>query len=85
MCCYNNKGLEWITDTKVQRHVLPLEVVDPSLTYGVTRVMELKTEVDTKDNKRGVDTQAKTCVEAELLVEVVEVEYLLGVAILRVA
>ena len=56
--------LERIADTKVKRHILPLKVMNPSLTNRIAWVVKLKTEVDTKDDKCCIDTKAKTGVEA---------------------
>jgi hypothetical protein len=48
--------LEWISNTEVKRHILPPEVVNPSLTLWETWIVELEAEVDTKNNKRSIDT-----------------------------
>ena len=39
--------LEWIAHAKVKRHILPLEIMYPTLSNRVTWIVELKTEVDT--------------------------------------
>ena len=48
--------LEWISNTKVKRHILPPEIVNPSLTLWEAWIVELEAEVDTKNNKRSIDT-----------------------------
>ena len=47
MYCRSEAILEWIAHTKVKRHILPLEIMYPTLSNRVTWVVELKTEVDT--------------------------------------
>ena len=77
--------LKWVSDTEVKSHVIPLQVVYPALTLRLARVVKLDAEVEAQDYEGGIYTQTKTGIEAQLFVETVEVEDLVGIVILRIA
>ena len=62
-------SLEWISHTKVQSRIPPLEVVNPSLTCWVVRVVELNTPIKTQNNKFDINSESKTAVKSQLFVE----------------
>ena len=57
-------NLERIADTEVQSHILPLEVVDPTLTHRIVGVVELETPIQTQNCKLDIESQAESCVES---------------------
>ena len=78
------RNLEWVADTKVQRSILPIKGLYPTLILWAVGIMNLHTEVKTKDNIGEIEADAKTGVETKLLIEAIEVEDLFGVAILGI-
>ena len=67
-------SLEWISYTEVQSRIPPLEVMNPSLTSWVVRVVELNTPIKTQNNKFDINSESKTAVESQLFVESIPFE-----------
>ena len=67
--------LEWISYTKVQRCIAPFEVVNPSLSLRIIRIMQLNTPVKTQNNECYIYAKAQACIHTQLLVEFVDMEY----------
>ena len=71
---YKIEKSEGVAHTEVQGCILQSQVVNPPLTDRTVGVVELNTPVEAEYGKFDVETDTETGVEAELLVEVVDVE-----------
>ena len=66
-----NKRLERIAHTEVKSHILPLEVMDPTLAHRLIGAMQLHTPVKTQNHKLDINTQTQTRIHTELLIEAI--------------
>ena len=67
--------LEWITHAKVERGVLPLEVVYPSFAERLIGVVQTDTPIEAQNGKFDIYTKTYTRIEGQLFVEISEREY----------
>ena len=70
---------EWVAHTEIKGGITPLEVTYPPLARGPVGVVELYAPIESEDYKLQIDPYAEACIEAELLIEPVEFECLIGV------
>ena len=61
-----------------------METLYPALVLGTIGIVELHTEVETKDNIGKVESNTKTCIKSELLIEAIKMKDLLWITILSI-
>lgn len=88
LLCSCRRWQKWLQNgyptPKLSAVLLPPEVVDPSLAGGIVGVVELDAPIQTQHGELDVEPDAQTGVEAELLVEVAEMEDRFGRILLRI-